>query len=394
VESVSASARLRLELGPLEGKLPLVPQIALSLVDFPQLGFDLTLYGGDVTLLPGLESFLSAVLRDFVIRPFVLPGRFVLDLPGGGGEEAALGFDRPRGMLFVTVEEAARVPRVDLFSAADCYVKVGTTGGGRRKKKKGNEREESSKERELLGNWSRTRTIPNHNSPRWDQELRPLLVRDPENEAVDFVLMDADEMGLGGDDEIGRCSVKVSAVVAALKEREEEEEQRRRRRRQGRRGVERPPSPVRRPEVAEEREEQVVSAAAASGGEEEEDGGFVVVGRNHGTTAASAVSVSVPSASASASSAPAAPVTDRSGGEGEEFFERKKRKSVRGSRSLHLKRETTRKAVALASQAPQLQPSSIPSFSAKAPPSTPPRPLHHPLRRAQGRGDQEDQRRR
>ena len=119
-----------------------MPQIALSLVDFPEFGFDLTLYGGDVTLLPGLESFLSSVLRDFVIRPFVLPGRFVFDLPGSGGEEAALGFDRPRGMLFVTVEEAARIPRVDLFSAADCYVKVGTTGGGgRKKKKKGNERE-------------------------------------------------------------------------------------------------------------------------------------------------------------------------------------------------------------------------------------------------------------
>ena len=346
----------------MEGRLPIVPKLSVALVDFPErLNFDLRLYGGDLTLLPGLEAFLAAVLRDFVISPYVLPGRFEVELTAGG-EEAALGFDKPKGMLFVTVEEATRVPRVDLFSAADCYVKVGTTGGAKKKKKKKKKKEgdqSGEKEKELLGHWSRTRTIPNDNSPCWRQELRPLLVRDPRAELVDFVLMDADE--LGGDDEIGRCSVRVSAVVAALEEREREEKERERQRRRRRRrgwGLARPPSPVSRPEVVEESAPAPVPAAPAAasaaaavtvgavssrereeieGGREEEkgeageeDGGFVVVGRATDAAAASSSSPPPPPvvappppppAAAAAAAAAAPPVSDRSGGGGRaEFF--------------------------------------------------------------------------
>lgn len=326
---MSASGRVRLEFGPLVGRLPIVPQLSVALVDVPEFGFDLTLYGGDLTLLPGLESFLSTVLRDFVIRPFVLPGRFVIDLPGGGGEEAALGFDRPKGMLLVRVEEASRVPRVDLFSAADCYVKVGTTGAGgggkgRRKKRRGRgggeEEEEESKKEKELGHWSRTRTIPNRNTPAWRQDLRPLLIRDPENELVDFVLMDADEFG--ADDEVGRATVKVSAVVAALREREEEERERERERRQRirRRGLARPPPPVSPPEVVADAPFAAAAPAVSRelGDEigEEGDGGGGVVGRNRAPAAAA---IAAPAAADDASSSPsssvpcaAPPVTDRS----------------------------------------------------------------------------------
>ena len=326
---MSASGRVRLEFGPLVGRLPIVPQLSVALVDVPEFGFDLTLYGGDLTLLPGLESFLSTVLRDFVIRPFVLPGRFVIDLPGGGGEEAALGFDRPKGMLLVRVEEASRVPRVDLFSAADCYVKVGTTGAGgggkgRRKKRRGRgggeEEEEESKKEKELGHWSRTRTIPNRNTPAWRQDLRPLLIRDPENELVDFVLMDADEFG--ADDEVGRATVKVSAVVAALREREEEERERERERRQRirRRGLARPSPPVSPPEVVADAPFAAAAPAVSRelGDEigEEGDGGGGVVGRNRAPAAAA---VAAPAAADDASSSPsssvpfaAPPVTDRS----------------------------------------------------------------------------------
>lgn len=365
-----------------------MPQLRVALVEFPErLGFDLRLYGGDVTLLPGLEAFLRAVLRDFVLGPYVLPGRLVVDLTSPSPEEEALGFDRPKGLLFVTVEEAARVPRrgVDLLSAADCYVKVGLTGGKKRKKawrdggggggsaaeeeeRREKEEREKRRERHLGQNWSRTRTIPNDDRPRWRQELRPLLVREPANELLNFVLMDADEFG--GDDELGRCSVRVSAVVAALEELEREEVERERlreRERRRRRGLARPPEPVSRPEVAEEGESgsappvfapavaasaaapaAASSAAAAAavssrereeiggggeakgeGGEEaEEDGGFVLVGRATGADADADAAAGASSSSSfvvpppAAAAAPATPpVTDRSGGgRAAEFF--------------------------------------------------------------------------
>jgi hypothetical protein len=82
VERLAVAARVRVELAPLLGRLPLAGAVSVSFVDAPDLAFALTLYGGDVTLLPGLEAWLAGLLRDW-LRPFVLPGRFTYPLTKG-----------------------------------------------------------------------------------------------------------------------------------------------------------------------------------------------------------------------------------------------------------------------------------------------------------------------
>ena len=100
-------------------------RLQVSLVEQPQFGFELTLYGGDITLLPGLEAWLTAVIRDAVLGPFVLPGRFTFPLSPAATSASPL----PRGMLFVTAVGARGLPRMDLFSKTDAYVRQETGVG-------------------------------------------------------------------------------------------------------------------------------------------------------------------------------------------------------------------------------------------------------------------------
>ena len=54
-------------------------------------------------------------------RPYVLPQAFVYPLV----DSTHLGIEKPEGMVFVKLIEATNVPRMDLFSESDPYVKWG-----------------------------------------------------------------------------------------------------------------------------------------------------------------------------------------------------------------------------------------------------------------------------
>lgn len=57
--------------------------LQVSLVGQPDFSFDLNVYGGDLTILPGLEGFLSGFIRDIVLQPYVLPEKLVFPLVAG-----------------------------------------------------------------------------------------------------------------------------------------------------------------------------------------------------------------------------------------------------------------------------------------------------------------------
>lgn len=40
----------------------------VAFVEMPNFNFDLTLYGGDIGFLPGLEAWITAVIKDSVLR--------------------------------------------------------------------------------------------------------------------------------------------------------------------------------------------------------------------------------------------------------------------------------------------------------------------------------------
>lgn len=51
----------------------------------PKFNFNINVYGGDVTLLPGIEAWINAFIRDQVLRPFILPERITIPLVPVGG---------------------------------------------------------------------------------------------------------------------------------------------------------------------------------------------------------------------------------------------------------------------------------------------------------------------
>ena len=194
-------------------------RLQVSLVEQPQFGFELTLYGGDITLLPGLEAWLTAVIRDAVLGPFVLPGRFTFPLSPAATSASPL----PRGMLFVTAVGARGLPRMDLFSKTDAYVRQETGVGGGEQGWEGARcagglravagggglpaprptrpfSPQPPRPRTPLppppppphptscslsvraARWSRTRTVPNDDDPDWGQEFR-FVVHEPDYQA-------------------------------------------------------------------------------------------------------------------------------------------------------------------------------------------------------------------
>ncbi len=59
----------------------------MSLVEPPDLSYQLILQGGDITFLPGLEVFINSLLKDVLLRPYVWPDGFTIPLVPGGGRE-------------------------------------------------------------------------------------------------------------------------------------------------------------------------------------------------------------------------------------------------------------------------------------------------------------------
>ena len=59
----------------------------VSLLEQPRLSYGLIIQGGDISFLPGLETFINSVLRNSILEQYTLPGGFILPLSPAGGRE-------------------------------------------------------------------------------------------------------------------------------------------------------------------------------------------------------------------------------------------------------------------------------------------------------------------
>ena len=49
-------------------------------MDVPDFTFNLTLYGGNLMIVPGLEAFLQSFIRNVLLKPYVLPEAVTIPL--------------------------------------------------------------------------------------------------------------------------------------------------------------------------------------------------------------------------------------------------------------------------------------------------------------------------
>ena len=56
--------------------------VQISLVAQPEFTYNLSVQGGDITFLPGLEVFINSFIRESLLRPYVLPEGLNVSLDG------------------------------------------------------------------------------------------------------------------------------------------------------------------------------------------------------------------------------------------------------------------------------------------------------------------------
>ena len=74
----------------------------VALVEPPDFSYGLVIQGGDITFLPGLESWLNSFIKNAVLNPYILPDGVTIPLAPGCGCEVrvivlCLGIHRMRG---------------------------------------------------------------------------------------------------------------------------------------------------------------------------------------------------------------------------------------------------------------------------------------------------------
>lgn len=52
--------------------------LQISLVEMPSFSFNIHVYGGDITFLPGVEKWINWFIETRVLRPYVLPERLTV----------------------------------------------------------------------------------------------------------------------------------------------------------------------------------------------------------------------------------------------------------------------------------------------------------------------------
>lgn len=189
VEKVTLSGRVRITMKPLMDELPIVAAMQIAFVEMPNFNFDLTLYGGDIGFLPGLEAWITTVIKDSVLRPYVLPDHYILPVIPGDFNQ----IDKPRGMLFVTIVSARNVPKMDWFNGSDPYVRLFV-----RDKRK-----------------LKTQVKENTTRPTWNEEFQ-LLIHEPDHQHLTLEMFDHDVLSV--DDEIGRGSFAIRNLRNGIEE--------------------------------------------------------------------------------------------------------------------------------------------------------------------------------
>ena len=189
IAHLTVSGRLRITLKPLIAELPCFGALEISLVSRPDIDFDLKVLGGDLLSIPGLgtwiHSFVEEVLADLLVYPKKLTVPMVDNLDGMN----------PCGLFIVKAVEAKNLPRADLFSYSDPYVRLTMSDPPF------HHFQDETYRKEV-----RTKTVFNTLSPVWDQVFS-LVVHDPKEQHVAVHVYDYDT-GVGHD-LLGTCKLQL-----------------------------------------------------------------------------------------------------------------------------------------------------------------------------------------
>lgn len=123
LEDLVARGRMRVEIQPLLDILPVFGAVKVSFLEAPTFTYQVSSFGANPLMIPGLESWVDEFVRNQVMQPFTFPEGLTVNVGQLFGVDIHIPVKRPQGMLVIKVVDAVNVPRMDLFGLSDCYVK-------------------------------------------------------------------------------------------------------------------------------------------------------------------------------------------------------------------------------------------------------------------------------
>ncbi|KAF8405414.1 hypothetical protein HHK36_010320 [Tetracentron sinense] len=169
VVDLQVFAAPRITLKPLVPSFPCFANIFVSLMEKPHVDFGLKLLGADVMSIPGLYRFVQERIKDQVSNMYLWPR--TLEVPIMDPTKA---MKRPVGILHVKVLKAMNLIKKDIMGASDPYVKLKLTDDKLPSKKT---------------------TVKHKNlNPKWNEDFN-MVVKDPESQALEFIVYDWEQVG-------------------------------------------------------------------------------------------------------------------------------------------------------------------------------------------------------
>ena len=187
IRNLIARGHIRVTMTPLLDSLPVVGGMHVCFLDPPAISYEVSSFGANPLLVPGLESWMKNFISHQVMNPFTYPDGFDINV------QSLLGIDghgphlHPQGFLAVTIKSASGVPRTDIFGLCDPYVKVFV------------------KQSEQKSTTVRSNTL----SPVWEEEF-DFLIHDIAHQSLQLHLFDSE--ALRQDTFLGSVSVPLGKV--------------------------------------------------------------------------------------------------------------------------------------------------------------------------------------
>eukprot|EP00963_Diacronema_lutheri_P010727 scaffold1143_cov396-Pavlova_lutheri.AAC.4 len=187
VDDLVVSGSVRIKLKPLLEKIPVVGAISVSLIQKPRIDFGLKVLGGEITAIPGLDTWFFYFITEILAAQIVLPEKILVPLIEGDLSQ----LDKPQGLLLVELIEARNLKDADMFGKTDSYVKLYV-----RKKK-----------RVVF-----SQMVENNLNPKYN-ERHMFIIHDLLQQQLFLDVYDHDRFA--PDDIIGRTSLKIQDIASA-----------------------------------------------------------------------------------------------------------------------------------------------------------------------------------
>ncbi|CAI9766320.1 unnamed protein product [Fraxinus pennsylvanica] len=167
---IQISASTRVILRPFVPTFPCFANIAVSLMEKPQIDFGLKVMGGDIMAIPGLYQCVQEVISKQVAGLYLWPHTYEIPIL-----DCSIGADKkPVGILRVKVVRAQKLLNMDFLSTSDPYVKLSLSG----------ERLPAKK----------TSVKMNNLNPEWLEDFK-MIVKDPQSQVLQMHLYDWEKFG-------------------------------------------------------------------------------------------------------------------------------------------------------------------------------------------------------